>query len=234
MLEEFGLTKTEEKVYLALLRLGESPAADIIKKTQLHRTTVYDVLERLIEKGIVSHITKNKIKNYIPTSPGKFLDIATQEKTQAEKKQEDAKKIIREIESIKSEAKVQSLAQVFVGNEGRKTILKDIIDVGEDFFVLGGRGKLEDVEPIYTKQWAEKRWARNIRAKIIEVIGAKAPLWKLNQVRFITPEYESPILAFIYGNKVALFVNEDPITIILIDSKNLAQSYKNYFNILWN
>ena len=40
MLEEFGLTITEEKVYLALLKIGESGTAEIIKKTQLHRTTV--------------------------------------------------------------------------------------------------------------------------------------------------------------------------------------------------
>ena len=61
MLEEFGLTQTEEKVYLVLSQSGISPASDIIKKTQLHRTTVYDVLNRLIEKGIVSFVIKNKI-----------------------------------------------------------------------------------------------------------------------------------------------------------------------------
>ena len=62
MLKEFGLTETEEKVYLSLLKQGTSLASDIIKKTQLHRTTIYDVLERLISKGFVSYIIQNKIK----------------------------------------------------------------------------------------------------------------------------------------------------------------------------
>ena len=76
MLEEFGLTETEEKVYLSLVKLGESPASEIIKKTQLHRTTIYDVLERLIEKGLISFVTKNKIKYYLTASPSKFEDLA--------------------------------------------------------------------------------------------------------------------------------------------------------------
>lgn len=234
MLEQFGLTPTEEKVYLALLRLGLSSAADVIKKTQLHRTTVYDVLDRLIEKGLVSFIFQNQIKHYLAAKPSKFLDITLEEKKLAEKKSELAKKVIAEIESIKEEAKTKSLAQIFIGTQGLKTVMEDIIEVGEDFLGFGGTLRFKDVLPIYTEQWAEKRRKKKIRARLIGSVGTKAPLWELNECRAVPKEYLSPASTFIYGDKIAIFVlEEQPPTIILIESEKLARSYRNYFELLW-
>ena len=55
----------------------------------------------------------------------------------------------------------------------------------------------------------------------------------MNEIKFVSKEYQSPAATIIYGDKVAIFIEEEPITIILIESKKLAKSYKNYFNILW-
>jgi sugar-specific transcriptional regulator TrmB len=233
MLEEFGLTSTEEKVYLALLGLGLSAAADIIKKTQLHRTTVYDILDRLIEKGLVSYVIQNKVKYYSAASPSKFLDIALEEKKQAEEKQKSAKDVIDKLKSIKEEAKVESLAQIFIGVKGLKTVMNDIIETGKDFVEFGVEGKFEDVLPIYTEQWANQRRKKNIKARIICTKGSPSPTWKMNEIKFLPREYQSPASTLIYGDKVAIFIEEEPVLIILIESRKLAQSYKNYFNLLW-
>ena len=58
ILEKLGLTETESKIYMILLRLGSTHVTPVIKKAELHRATVYDVLDRLIEKGLVSYIIK--------------------------------------------------------------------------------------------------------------------------------------------------------------------------------
>src|SRR3989339_40224 len=172
MLKEFGLTETEEKVYLSLLKQGTSLASDIIKKTQLHRTTIYDVLERLISKGFVSYIIQNKIKYYSATNPSEFL-------------------------------------------------------------VFGSEGKFSGDLPTYTEQWAKERNKKKITAKIIATKGTPAPIWELNKIKYLPKEYQSPTATFIYGDKIALFIHEEPIMIILIESKKLVKSYKNYFDLLW-
>jgi len=233
MLEEFGLTKTEERVYLTLSQIGLSPASKIIKKTQLHRTTVYDVLDRLVEKGVVGFVIQNKIKYYSSINPSKFLDIAVEERKKAEEKQQLAKKIIFKINSLKKEDKSNSTAQVFIGVKGQKTIMNDILEEGKDFVGFGAEGKFEEDSPFYTKQWAEQRVKKNIHAKIILTEGSSAPKWKMNTIKFVPKEYQSPAATFIYAEKVAFFIHEEPITIILIKSKKLSESYKNYFNLLW-
>lgn len=233
MLENFGLTVTEEKVYLNLLKLGSSTASEIIKKTQLHRTTVYDVLNRLIEKGFVSFVIQNKIKYYSSVNPSKFLDIASEEKKKSEEKQLLAKNIVEKIKLIKEEPKAKSIAQIFVGIKGQKTIMNDILEEGGDFIEFGAEGKFEDVLPEYTKQWAKKRTEKNIKAKIIATEGSSVSKWKMNKIKLIPKEYQSPASTIVYGNKVAIFIQEEPITIILIESRKLSQSYKNYFDLLW-
>jgi len=233
MLKEFGLTNTEEGVYLILLKLGSSPAASIIKKTQLHRTTVYDVLDRLIEKGLVGYIVQDKLKHYSATGPSKFLDIALEETAKAKEKEKLAKEVIKEIGSIKEEQKVKQIAQIFVGNKGLKTIMNDIIETGKDFMILGAGGRFKDELPVYTKHWANQRRKKNIRAKIIFTEGSDAPKWELNEIKFIPKMYQSPTTTHIYGNKVAIFIQEDPILIILIEGENVAKGYRNYFNLLW-
>ena len=233
MLENFGLTITEEKVYLALLKLGSSPAASIIKKTQLHRTTVYDVLDRLIEKGLVGYIVQDKLKHYSATNPSKFLDLALEEATKANEKQKLAKEIIKKIGSIKEEQKVKQIAQVYIGTKGVKTVMNDIIETGKDFMILGGGGRFKDELPVYTKHWANQRRKKNIRAKIIFTKGSDAPKWEMNEIRYIPKTYQSPTTTHIYGNKIAIFIQEEPILIILIESENVAKGYRNYFNLLW-
>lgn len=233
MLENFGLTPTEEKVYLALLRLGVSPATDIIKKTQLHRTTVYDVLDRLIEKGFTSYIIQNKIKYYSTSNTSKFLDIASEEKKQAEEKQKLAKQVVNKIKLIKKEVKSKHLAQIFIGNKGLKTIMNDIIETSKNFIEFGVEKRFEKDLPLYTEHWANQRIKKNIQAKIICTKGSPTPKWKMNKIKFVSKAYQSPATTLIYGNKVAIFIQEEPILIILIESKKLTQSYTSYFNLLW-
>ena len=233
MLEEFGLTKTEEKIYLALTRLGPSFVSEIIKKTQLHRTTVYDVLDRLLEKGFVSFIIKNKIKEYSATSSSKLLEIALEEEGKAKEKHKLAEDVIKKINSLKGESKSTSPAQIFVGFQGERNIMKDIVDTGKDFYVLGSQGKFKEDLALYTEQWARQRREKNILAKILATEGTETPIWKLNKIKFLPKEYQSPAATIIYGNKVAIFIHEEPILIVLIESEKLAKSYRNYFNLLW-
>ena len=62
VLTEIGLTEREAEVYLSLVELGSSSATEIIRKTGFHRAVVYDLLERLIGKGLVGFATKGRKK----------------------------------------------------------------------------------------------------------------------------------------------------------------------------
>ena len=64
ILESAGFTNGEVRVYLSLLELGETTTGDIIKKSKITGSKVYEILDKLIEKGLVSYIIKEKTKHY--------------------------------------------------------------------------------------------------------------------------------------------------------------------------
>ena len=61
LLKEYGLEDNEIKVYLYLVGKRELTAYNIAKETKIHRSTCYDILDRLISKGFVTQSgEKNK------------------------------------------------------------------------------------------------------------------------------------------------------------------------------
>ena len=63
-LRQLGLTENEIKIYLDLLRSGTSTAYDIGKRTSIYRVHVYDKLEQLMDKGLVTHIYQGAKKYF--------------------------------------------------------------------------------------------------------------------------------------------------------------------------
>ena len=61
-LKKLGLTEGEIKVYTSLIKMGRAPITIISSKTGLNRTGLYDIMEGLIEKGLVSYIYEEKKK----------------------------------------------------------------------------------------------------------------------------------------------------------------------------
>ena len=68
-LKELGLTNNEIKVYLILLENGILNPTHVAQKTGLHRSYVYDTLERLLDRGIINTILVNNKKHYQPVDP---------------------------------------------------------------------------------------------------------------------------------------------------------------------
>ncbi len=73
-LMQIGLSKYEAKAYLSTLRISPSTAYEIGKDAGIPTSKIYEVLRKLIEKGIVSVIEHDKAKLYVPLSPEEFLD----------------------------------------------------------------------------------------------------------------------------------------------------------------
>src|SRR3989344_2308147 len=79
-LKEAGLTGNEETVYVALLDLGPSLAGKVSRKTGLHRRTVYDVTETLIQKGLVGYILENNRRIFTAVDPQHIIDAIEEKK----------------------------------------------------------------------------------------------------------------------------------------------------------
>src|SRR3989339_141543 len=96
-LRKIGLTEGEIKVYIALLELGSTTSGNIIKISGVSGSKVYEVLDRLVNKGLVNFIHKNQVKYFEAASPERILDYLEEKGKQIEDEKILIQKIIPEL-----------------------------------------------------------------------------------------------------------------------------------------
>jgi sugar-specific transcriptional regulator TrmB len=229
-LQEFGLSNTEAKVYLALLELGKSKAGEITKKSAVNRTNVYDALERLIEKGLVSYVSENKKKVFEAVNPKRLQEIL-------QDKQEKITKLLGELEIKFHERKRQEDALIFRGKKGIKSIFEDVLNEKADLYAYGAESKFKEFFPFYQKHWNEERAKLKISVKMIysEKVRKEKKLenFKLLEMRFLPETYDFPSMVMVYSNKVVIVVwLEEPFA-FMIKSEEAVKSNMNFFELLW-
>ena len=101
-LEAIGLTNGEARIYKALCEMGVSSVGPICDLSKVHRSIIYQILEKLIDKGIVSVIVEEGTKRYQAASPKMLLHFVEQE----QKELEDKKKNLMEIFPLISQLQV--------------------------------------------------------------------------------------------------------------------------------
>lgn len=71
---DLGFTEYEAKVYLSLLRENPLSAYETGKSSGVPTSKIYEVLKKLVDKGIITVIDDGKTKRYVPDEPDEFLD----------------------------------------------------------------------------------------------------------------------------------------------------------------
>ena len=228
-LEKIGLSPNEAKCYLVLLKLGSASVNEISRVSGVHRVSVYDALRGLREKGLVSQITKANKMLFEAGNPEKINEII-QEK---EKQLSETKKIVPElIEIFKSEKEKQEVHS-FKGIIGIKTVLNEILNSKTEVLDFGAEYKIKEFLPYYYPQWDKERVKKMIKMRILANIKIKPTKIPLTKIKYIPKEFNSSVSTYIFDGKIALIMwVENPLGVI-IEHKEVYNSYKNYFEYLW-
>lgn len=235
---EYGLSKRESETYYILLSVNDALASEISEKTRESRTNTYDTLKNLIKKGLVSYVIKNNKKYFIATNPKKLLDWIDLRKEDLDKKKNEIEKLLPSIEKLRisNEKKVQ--VEVFEGKEGIRTMLNETIDSSinskKEFLIFGAiAGGLRELDPIYHERYYVKRQKLKIKSRYIFIEGEKHPKAPHSEYRYLPKLYKSFVATAIHGDEVSFWLLTKPEIVILIKSKELADTYRNNFEILW-
>ncbi|MFW9879858.1 MAG: TrmB family transcriptional regulator [Candidatus Thorarchaeota archaeon] len=236
-LQTFGLSEKEAKVYLASLELGTATASDISIKSNLPRTLVYDLLERLIELGLVTYVIKNHKKYFSAVNPKELSEIL-------EEKQNIIKEALPNLESLyKSPGIKRPLVEVYEGKEGLKTLMNDLLKLGiKELLAYGSSRSFFEVDPFFIEHWHKERILKKIKIRVMynETEQTKERLKKhkeslgLTKYKFLPIKVESPTPTLIYENKLVFLhlVKKEPFA-VLIDNEQMANNYRKYFEELW-
>ena len=242
VLERIGLSKAEIQVYLALLRLGQVPSSRLIRETNFRKSTIYDSIRRLQEKGLVSSVVQDKKAYFEATEPDRLIDFVEDKKRELDRYGETVKGLTKDLEKEYGKIKPHAEAHVLLGPEGYKTMRRDSLkNAKADLCLLGAIGREYEVLPAFFENYNKTRIMKGIKWRVLakKVMRSKMEAFKKRlvknfEIRFLPDNFDNPAVINVYGNRVVnvLWKGDYPLCFMLIN-KDIADSYREYFEYLW-
>ncbi|MBT4824697.1 hypothetical protein HN695_07980 [Candidatus Woesearchaeota archaeon] len=234
-LSNLGFSPSEIKLYLHLLKNGANYANKLSSETKINRTNVYEALDRLINKGVISFITKNKIKWFEAKTPEVLLSIIGNQEDKLAQTKTNLKKQISQLKKQINPDKQSLEANIFVGKKGLRMLFEEILLEKKPISLIAAELQFKTLFGPYFELWHKKRAEAKIKQRSIfpQKIKNKLKQRKLLQYKFIKDTYTNPTTTIIYGNN-CIFIQwtKEPIA-IKIQNKEIVRSHLNYFDMLW-
>ena len=206
-LMEIGLTGQEAEVYLALLELGPSLASAVAKRSSLNRTNSYDLLARLIDKGLVSHVVRNNRKHFIAAKPETLHQYLDDQERSIAARREIVEKIAPALGRLPA-ATTKDAVAVYDGAQGIKTLLELMIAQRRPIDTYGTEGNFSRIFRFSTfSHYLRRIQKARIRMRVLFSGKPAKPFgWPHAQVRYLPGIAGAPTETAIFGDNVVIFV----------------------------
>lgn len=226
VLEKLGFSPNEIKVYLVLNENSSLKAGKISKLAKIDRSSCYNSLKLLLEKGLASYVSIGKVKWFQTTGPKRLLEFVKEQ-------EEEVKSILPKLDEMHKINKIEGQVRLFKGVKGVKSIFLDIARTGKDNFVFGSEGQFSERMPEFALQFDRLKKENKISTKLLIREGRKELDNKTTEYRHLPNISESPAVTNIYSDKVAIIIWTDEPEGIIIENPATAKAYKSYFDVMW-
>jgi len=244
MLQDFlttlGLSEKESKIYLALLEVDHEGVGDISKRTKINRTTVYPVLEQLIEKKLVKEIEVKGKARYKALSPDRLETFVERQRLSLDEKARELQQVLPRLRGV---AKTSGQLPVVEFYEGRKTMLDamkrylDSEDNGATMYTIYPRDTLIDFFSSKEIEAARRiRIDRNIESSAIYTSKEVYAPGENKTPRRHVDSKKYPVSAeiSIYKDRVRMHSLGDTVNTILIHNKDIAETLQTLFRLAFD
>lgn len=234
LLNSLGFSESEVAVYLASIKIGQASVQDLAKAADVSRVTAYAVIEALTSQGLMSSLEKGKKKMFIAESPERLVSFV-----QARLKHTEA--TLKEVEANIGDLKLiqkgeKPVVRLFEGEEALRAIQEDVlIEKPEEALEFGNLDRFTAINPFDERKDFFKRLLK-LSTKRRSIYYAKDQetgdkTYNRQLLPATTKEFFGDI--YIYKNKVALSTLRGRQISVLIESQDLADTFRAFFEYAW-
>lgn len=236
-LERLGLNKNEAKVYYALLLKGTATAQELVKVLGVYRNIVYDNLEKLLEKGLVSFVVEGTKRKYIAEAPSAVMHFLETKQEKLNKKIKEAKELIPDINKIIGSHNSKQDVILFRGVAGLKKVLGEIVQTNKSWCIGITNESIKILGETYWKNYNLKKKVTKTHEWLLWNYDFKNTVIKKNKNsihRMLPKELDQVTETIMYDDKVAIMVYSAEPIVIVIENKEIFETYKKHFEFLWD
>ncbi|MDP2925587.1 MAG: helix-turn-helix domain-containing protein [Nanoarchaeota archaeon] len=235
-----GLSTKEIYVYNALIQLGPTTTGQIIKKTGIPSSKIYQILDSLTTKGFISYTISANKKNFMAADPEILLKTYSDKIKDMQKVEIEVKEAIKELSKIRYSAKKPYEINVFEGVKGIKTLQESILNnlsKGEKIYIVGSPPLMNPSLTGYFKDYNSRRAKKGVIQKVIKNHTGRKTLFLENfsntQVKYMPEGMDMPALFQTFKDQVCIGIYEPFPIMFVIKNKKIAESFKSYFDLMW-
>ena len=236
---KLGFSDGEGKIYEAIMYSDHATLQYIHEQTGIERRNVYDIINKLIFKGLVTYINENKHKVYRVTNPKKLFEYFEREKKQIEQNQQLILDELPKLQKIYEKTKPKLDARIYRGKEGVRSLFIELLDSKDIYFIGGNWGFNKYLGRLWVENWDKKRVKNKVKWHDIITHPSKfisdPPKHKLKfyAAKHLPKDFNSPNV-FCMTNNIAINLYwGEPLLAVVIENQEVAKNYITYYNYLW-
>jgi len=231
ILQAIGLDENEARIYLATLALGESTVLPIADKANIGRTYCYDILDGLVEKGLVTYVEIRGRRRYSATEPKMIKKLLHEKLTQLDS-------ILPDLEGLYQKAPIRPKARFFEGREGVEILHEEILKEAKEVWFFGSISDWAKRFPNYV-EYVRKQIAKGIKIRDLVRPGSEALKYQkfykkgLQEMRFLPETAKFNTDNMLWNNKFVMISYGADLYAVSVESAEIAQTMRVIYEILW-
>lgn len=232
-LTELGLDEDESRVYLAALRLGAATVQELATESGVPRTSIYNFLKPMLKKRLLFSSKRKKRLLYSAVHPNQLIEIQKM-------RLRELQGLMPELLALYGEPKRKARVSIYDGRDGIKTVLSDMLAVGEPICGWSDYNAMANLlGEYYFDVFPPERARRKIVSRNIVCDTSEAREFArldnryLRESKFWGKDLKTEIN--IYGNRVALnsYASEQPLS-VLIEDEAIASTLRTVWQRQWD
>jgi sugar-specific transcriptional regulator TrmB len=232
---QLGLSESESSVYAASLALGPATAIELAEKSDIKRTTVYTVVDSLLNKGLMTVEIKGLKRKFVAEHPSQL-------ETVLESRKDLLSNTLKRYESVFAKRKGDSSIRYYQGLVGMKTAYTDLLRQlrPKDFYyAISNHKQWYGTDPKFFQSFIEERIPLRITTKLLLVDSKETREMKRfernfeQNIKLLPPTIPLTTTSIVTPRRVMIHQLVQPIMVIVIENQNIIQMQKETFDLLW-
>ena len=238
-LERIGLNRNEAKVFMALLKSGPSIASELVRITGFHRNIIYDNLDKLTERGLVTYINEEGKRRFAVAPPEALAAMLERESNELESRKKVASSLVPQISAELAKSRQKQSATIYRGTKAFKGLLREVVSSGSYFSMGVSNASTDMMGADFWKNFIMQIKRKKVKERLLLNSDFKLDSLPLENTRNtelrVLPSASNMVTeTLVYSDKVAIMVYSDPPIATVIEDRFVRDSFTEYFEHLWS
>lgn len=235
VLEELGLSDPEARIYLAALALGPASILKLARAAGVKRTTVYSLIERLKQAGLMSVEIRGFKQRFVASDPER-LEVMIEQRRQR------LQAVLPELSALHNLKGGEGVLRYYEGIQAIKSVYEDVLrDVRphDDYLIMSDLRQWLALDADYFLDFVERRAKLPLK---IRMLAQDSPVARDHQrlqktfhetIRLLPAGTKLATNLIVIPRRVVIHQLVPPVFALVIEHASVVQMHREQFEIMW-